>query len=296
MPDDNPPGRYVPSIDQLVEFYQALMGFDDMREKGPTYIYFLERDEWKPRLTLDGPSLIETMEDKILPRFTRLADALRDVRPLIGKTEGWRVEVGRAIGFIAKEFEATTEAWRWGKLAEPSPARDAHEKTCREDFRRDVEDPFLKVVLSIEAGWTRVKFPFDFYADAGRRRGLRPTMTPEEGNVQLPEAKRLVFQKPRFGKCIPELKLIEQDSEASDARDVIKYALMRLVPDRVKEYDQGAGRPRSIEERLLEAKAKAKGKGKVDLKQIAIESGAPLEDLRRANSKLNQRSSRRRKN
>ena len=109
-----------------------------------------------------------------VPLFTRLADALRNVGPLVDKLEGWSPEVGRALCFIAKEFEASTETWGWGPLAEPSPNRDAHEKACREKFKADVEGPYYDAVMSIDAGWPSVRSPYAAEAEKGRRLGISP--------------------------------------------------------------------------------------------------------------------------
>jgi hypothetical protein len=202
----------VPSVDQLVEVDRALWWFSDLANSSITPTFAHERE--------------------VLPRFLRLADALRPIRPVIDKIDGWPTKIERALRSILKAFDGTASQWGWERLVELDPDRSKFlEERCAW-VRENLERPLYEAALSWQAGYGDAEHcPVDDMADEGRRRDLVPTMTPAEGRARFEPAWSRLNREPHIGKCDP--KIGERESaEFVRAFNVFHDYMLTIAYDR----------------------------------------------------------------
>lgn len=173
-------------------------------------------------------------EDERLKYFGPLSDALRPVRPLIGRFEGWPVTVGLAVATIADGFDAIAREWGWSALDTPEPGRSEEIARRRAVFFDSVERPLLEAAISWRDGWTRfseARADVEEWAQRGADLGLTATMTPDEGKRRWHEGIQAWYTSPRIGTRYPSVDAIGEDHESGlrleliQAFNVLKAAL-----------------------------------------------------------------------
>ena len=204
----------VPSVDQLVEVHQALWGFHELN----TY-------SW---------NFTQKQEERILPGFERLADALAPIRQ-IEFTKGWPTRIGCAVRSIVKAFDATTEAWGWEWISMLESERSAYLTERSALLNRTLDEPILEAALSLADRWADSEHcRFDDLADEARDRGLVPrSMTVEEALAQYREARERFSREPRWGKCYPRVGERESNTLVQ-ALTTLRGELLTIAPDRVE--------------------------------------------------------------
>jgi hypothetical protein len=210
LPADARAAIRIPSVHQLVEVDRALHAF-------------LMRDGYTCGMTSE-------QEDEFLPPFNRLADALRPIRPFMGSFAGWTPRVDRVLGVICESFDATARLWGWEKVADPEPERSAYITKREEWFSENRERPKLEAAMSIEAGCKGLECPPDIeaLADEGRKRGYRPTMSPEQGRTMFPELHLAWVKSPRLGTAYP--KIAREEKGRFEQAWIRLHALLDSLP------------------------------------------------------------------
>ena len=185
---------YVPAVDVLVELQQALWWFNDQGNvtSRPTFY----------------------QEEKLLPHIIRMADALRPIRPLLEKTEGWPTKMKRALRSLVEWFDALVSRWGWERVAESEPARSRYLKQCKDRVWEVFERPMHEAARSASDLWDEsTPCPYDDMADVARNRGIEPTIsTLEEAGSQFKIARCGFNSEPRIGRCYPEISYAEHQT------------------------------------------------------------------------------------
>jgi hypothetical protein len=176
----------VPSVEELTELTEAVTRFFVQWRRS-------ERRTWEE-------------EDRLLPYFCRVADALRPLREEFGTYCGWLACVEDAVRRLAEEFDATTAEWGWGQVAEPEPERSAYLAERRAWFAEHVERPRFEAALSMEKQHGIHCGPdIRHAAREGQRLGYVAAVEPERAVEAWNEAAERHTNTPRFCVCRPQL-------------------------------------------------------------------------------------------
>jgi hypothetical protein len=216
----------IPSLDVLVELHQALWGFSN--------------------LTHSTITPTSAQENEVLPRFIRLADALRPVRRVVDKIGGWPTKIGRALRLIVKTFDAIAQRWGWEEIVSPDPARSAFLEDRHTWVRENLERPLYEAALAVSSGWDEsTPCPYDDLADEARRRGIVTAMTPQEGLARFGPARSRLNSEPHMGKCYPRIGEQEAADLVTAFNDLHPF-MTEIAPDRCTRppwQEQAAARP-----------------------------------------------------
>jgi hypothetical protein len=176
----------VPGIDQLTEAYQALRWFHEQMTSSFTPPFEQEKE--------------------VVPRFTGLADALRPLRPLVDRIDGWPTIVRRALPDIIDAFDTTVRQWGWEQIAEPEPIRNAYLEYRRSRVAEELERPMYEAALAVSTQWDKGGYcRYDNMADEARRRGITTSMSLAEGLEKVEPARTRFNAEPHIGKAYPKL-------------------------------------------------------------------------------------------
>ena len=205
--------RYVPSVDELVELQQALWWFNDQGNVTTT------------------PTFCQ--EEKLIPHIARIADSLRPIRPLVGRTDGWPTKMKRALRSLVDWFDALVSRWGWGGVAEPEPGVSQYLQLCKDKAGRAFERPMVEAARSISELWDgKSPCPYDDMADDARKRGIKPTMSSvSEALSQFEIARRGHNVEPRIGRCYPEASYEEHQTFVA-AFASFHYPMLHVAPER----------------------------------------------------------------
>jgi hypothetical protein len=204
--------RRVPSLSQLVEAYQALRWFHQQMTNSFTPPF--------------------AQEQEVLPKFIQLANALRPLRPLIDKIDGWPTIIRRALPGIIGAFDAIASHWGWEQIAEPEAVRDAYLEQSRKRVADELERPMYEAALAISTQWDEPGYcRYDQMADEARKRGITSTMSLAEGLAKVEPARARFNAEPHIGKAYPELPEAEY-KRIVNGLQALQPTLLELAPDR----------------------------------------------------------------
>jgi hypothetical protein len=202
----------IPSVDQLESVCHALRWFHEQMKSGMT------------------PT--SEQEKSVLPRFIDLADALRAIRPLMDRIEGWPTKAGRSLAQIIGAFDATARQWGWEPIADAEPMRSTFLDRCRKRVTGELERPMYEAALAISAGWDGPGHcPYDDMADEARRRNMTVTMSLADGLATFEPARTRFNAEPHVGTSYPRLGEREY-SEFVTALGALRACILEIAPDR----------------------------------------------------------------
>jgi hypothetical protein len=177
--------EFIPSVDELVEVHRAF---------GALYKIINLYDN------------VDVQEERALPYIVRIADALRPVRPLVDRIEGWRTKIKRSIPLLIEWFDVLVSRWGWEGVVQPEPARSAYLAQCKDWVLESLERPICEAAVSADADRNKsTSCKYDDWADEGRKRGIRPTMRLEEAEPAFDSAEARFYNELRIGRCYPEI-------------------------------------------------------------------------------------------
>ena len=111
-----------PAVEQVRELVQALRAFAFDGDRGNANSHA----PWD-------------QEQRFLPHFLSLADALSPLRGGEGVSRGWPGSVGRwlpgVVRAVAKTFDVVAYSWGWGELLKSPERRDAYIREREDEFR-----------------------------------------------------------------------------------------------------------------------------------------------------------------
>jgi hypothetical protein len=216
------PDGHIPSADEL--YARVVEARDALWEFG---VY----------LSRHGMSNVPDQEDLVLPRFVRLADALRAIRPWIDSVQDYETKL--ALRDTQDIFDDITAGWGWEEVAKPDPERAAHLTKCAEraeGLNRRMMDAAASAHKSQDRSKSRSFRKLAAQAASG---GIVPTMSPEEGEAQYKVAIDRLSREPRLGKCSPRF----DENEARALEAVYRDLESSIKPPSIPAVRQPEERP-----------------------------------------------------
>jgi len=156
-------------------------------------------------------------EDAYMAIFGPLHDALRPIRPLLGRFDGWTIRIEQAFSALADCVDEFTKAWGWEGLAEPEPTRSKEVERRRVQFEELALDPYRQAALSWVRSAPRLslgKSIMDLAEEAKQRGITSSTLALDEAEKRFRATERRRFEACCLGNRYPCLDVLGEESRA----------------------------------------------------------------------------------